>query len=110
MLKYELSFVGHNVDYSYFSEFTLLFHRKSEKKTKNTFKCPKKPAAVYDGSPNMIERGINAVDPINAELSFPEPRVIIIGAGMAGLSTAARLFDRGIENIVVLEAYERYSL
>lgn len=37
-----------------------------------------------------------------------EPRVIIVGAGMAGLSAAHRLTQCGIRNFVVLEAKERY--
>lgn len=37
-----------------------------------------------------------------------EPRVIIVGAGMAGLSAAHRLTQCGIRNYVVLEAKERY--
>lgn len=38
---------------------------------------------------------------------FQEPRVIIVGAGMAGLSAAHRLTQCGIRNFVVLEAKER---
>lgn len=37
-----------------------------------------------------------------------EPRVIIVGAGMAGLSAANRLTQCGIRNFLVLEAKERY--
>lgn len=36
-----------------------------------------------------------------------EPRVIIVGAGMAGLSAAHRLTQCGINNFLVLEAKER---
>lgn len=39
-----------------------------------------------------------------------EPRVIIVGAGMAGLSAAHRLTQCGIRNFVVLEAKERFVL
>ncbi|XP_063838894.1 peroxisomal N(1)-acetyl-spermine/spermidine oxidase-like [Ostrinia nubilalis] len=66
-----------------------------------------KSPAILDCGPDLEDRGICGVDPCNADLSFPEPRVVIIGAGMAGISAAARLSQRGINNIVVLEAYER---
>lgn len=39
---------------------------------------------------------------------FQEPRVIIVGAGMAGLSAAHRLTQCGIRNFVILEAKERW--
>lgn len=39
-----------------------------------------------------------------------EPRVIIVGAGMAGLSAAHRLSQCGINNFLVLEAKERYAI
>lgn len=39
-----------------------------------------------------------------------EPRVIIVGAGMAGLSAAHRLTQCGIKNFLVLEAKERYAI
>ena len=35
------------------------------------------------------------------------PRVIVIGAGMAGLSAANHLFNRGIQDVVILEARDR---
>lgn len=40
--------------------------------------------------------------------SKPEPSVVIIGAGMAGLSAAQRLVQSGISNFTVLEATDRY--
>ncbi|CAH1109020.1 unnamed protein product [Psylliodes chrysocephalus] len=42
------------------------------------------------------------VDPIN-----PEPSVLIIGAGIAGLSAAQRLMQCGITNFTILEASDR---
>lgn len=39
--------------------------------------------------------------------SKPEPSVVIIGAGMAGLSAAQRLAQSGISNFTILEATDR---
>ncbi|KAI5633969.1 flavin containing amine oxidoreductase domain-containing protein [Phthorimaea operculella] len=47
------------------------------------------------------------MDSCSIPASCQEPRVIIIGAGMAGLSAAHRLTQCGIRNFVVLEAKER---
>lgn len=39
----------------------------------------------------------------------PEPSVVIIGGGIAGLSAAQRLVHCGIRNFTVLEATDRYT-
>lgn len=46
----------------------------------------------------------NMVDPCK-----PEPAVVIIGAGIAGLSAAQRLVQSGISNFTILEATDRYE-
>lgn len=38
----------------------------------------------------------------------PEPNIVIVGAGMAGLSAAHRLVQCGFQNFTVLEATDRY--
>lgn len=38
----------------------------------------------------------------------PEPTVVIVGAGMAGLSAAHRLAQCGLQNFTILEATDRY--
>ena len=37
----------------------------------------------------------------------PEPSVVIVGAGMAGLSAAARLIQCGLKKVTILEATDR---
>lgn len=37
----------------------------------------------------------------------PEPKIVIIGAGIAGLSAAHRLWQCGISNFTILEATDR---
>ena len=37
-------------------------------------------------------------------------KVIVIGAGMAGLSAASHLYKSGLKDLIVLEASNRYKL
>ncbi|XP_018044767.1 PREDICTED: spermine oxidase [Atta colombica] len=47
------------------------------------------------------------LDPCIIDPSKPQPTVVIIGAGMAGLSAAHRLVQCGLRNFIVLEATDR---
>ena len=49
------------------------------------------------------------VDPILPSPTLPprDPRVLILGAGMAGLSAAATLLDAGVTDFLVLEQSDR---
>lgn len=38
---------------------------------------------------------------------FKETKIIIIGAGAAGIAAAARLMKKGLENIIILEGKDR---
>jgi len=49
------------------------------------------------------------LDPCMIDPCKPEPTVVIIGAGMAGLSAAHRLAQCGLRNFTILEATDRYS-
>jgi monoamine oxidase len=40
-------------------------------------------------------------------LRMDEIRVVVVGAGAAGVAAAARLMERGINNVIILEAEER---
>ncbi|KAK9496546.1 hypothetical protein O3M35_013171 [Rhynocoris fuscipes] len=47
------------------------------------------------------------LDPLRVKPEWEQPKVVIVGAGMAGLSAAASLAQGGIKNIVILEAKQR---
>ena len=38
-----------------------------------------------------------------------DPRIIIIGGGVSGISAATRLMEKGFKNIKILEAESRYG-
>ncbi|KAK9502166.1 hypothetical protein O3M35_012750 [Rhynocoris fuscipes] len=46
-------------------------------------------------------------DPISLECTDFQPRVIILGAGIAGLSAAHHLIEHGCENVVLYEATDK---
>lgn len=48
------------------------------------------------------------MDPCMIDPCNPEPSVVIIGAGMAGLSAAHRLAQCGLKNFTILEATDRF--
>lgn len=50
------------------------------------------------------------LDPCMLDPCKPEPTVVIIGAGMAGLSAAHRLAQCGLQNFTILEATDRYII
>ena len=37
----------------------------------------------------------------------PNPAIVIIGAGISGLSAAAHLIGNGLKNVILLEASDR---
>ncbi|XP_050072894.1 peroxisomal N(1)-acetyl-spermine/spermidine oxidase-like [Anopheles maculipalpis] len=41
--------------------------------------------------------------------SAPSPRIIIVGAGAAGIAAASRLYQKGLKNITILEASQRFG-
>lgn len=47
--------------------------------------------------------------PTDSKPDHQEPHVIVIGAGIAGLSAAQTLVQSGLHNVVVLEASERFG-
>lgn len=48
-----------------------------------------------------------SLEPIKLKPEWPKPKVVVVGAGMAGLSAAAELVNGGITNVIVLEAKQR---
>lgn len=66
-------------------------------------------AIMHRGKSTAVSSGQEycIMDSSSIKPNVKEPRVIIIGAGIAGLSAAHRLTQCGIRNFVVLEAKER---
>lgn len=66
---------------------------------------------IHRGLSSAVSTGTEhcMLDSCSINPRFQEPRVIIIGAGIAGLSAAHRLTQCGIRNFVVLEAKERFA-
>lgn len=64
----------------------------------------------YSNAVSTVGQDQCILDSCNINPNCEEPRVIIVGAGMAGLSAAHRLTQCGIRNFVVLEAKERFVM
>lgn len=88
------------VNYLWLKDWKLLVTEKLEIYIKQ--KCRNSSTAVTAAGRQQC-----ILDSCSISPSCREPRVIIVGAGMAGLSAANRLTQCGIRNFVVLEAKER---
>ncbi|KAE8741122.1 hypothetical protein FOCC_FOCC013380 [Frankliniella occidentalis] len=71
---------------------------------------PSLPAGCGDCCPSTLvaqDKEACLLDPCAVDPEQPQPSVVIVGAGVAGLSAAERLAHCGICNISVLEATDR---
>lgn len=48
-----------------------------------------------------------AIDVCNSEHLKKNPKIIIVGAGAAGIAAASKLFEYGFKNVTILEAESR---
>jgi spermine oxidase len=46
---------------------------------------------------------------INCEVREDDPRIVIVGGGLAGVSALSRLLENGYRNVVLLEAQHRFG-
>ncbi|KAK3927116.1 Peroxisomal N(1)-acetyl-spermine/spermidine oxidase [Frankliniella fusca] len=65
--------------------------------------CPSSAGSASAGQ----DKEACLLDPCALEPGQPQPSVVIVGAGVAGLSAAERLAHCGLSNITVLEASDR---
>ncbi|CAH1405945.1 unnamed protein product [Nezara viridula] len=67
--------------------------------------CPNVTKRVSDPCDKKPSKSL--LDPCQLNPSFAQPKVIIIGAGLAGLSAANRLAQCGFHNFQIIEATDR---
>ncbi|XP_034235850.1 peroxisomal N(1)-acetyl-spermine/spermidine oxidase-like [Thrips palmi] len=66
------------------------------------------PAGGGDCCPRQDpDKDMCLLDPCALDPDSPQPRVVVVGAGVAGLSAAQRLAQCGLCNVTVLEATDR---
>jgi succinate dehydrogenase/fumarate reductase flavoprotein subunit len=59
-------------------------------------------------SKSLTKHVIDLSDLFTEQLMSTRGRVIVVGAGMAGLSAAEHLFKSGFTDVLILEASDRY--
>lgn len=84
--------------FSYFRQIFKITYRNASNKSESQTECKKSQKSDVQ---------VCTISECMVDPTKPEPSVVIVGAGIAGLSAAQRLVQCGISNFTILEATDR---